>query len=140
MKGRRLAFIKEKRPQLLGSPYGFRQVGGNGLWVTELMPHFATIADDVCLIRSMKTDEFNHAPAQLLLHTGSNQFGHASIGAWTTYGLGSMNRDLPGFVVMVSGGTDPSGGTVDSSGGTVDPSPSSPRRGSRAGPTPTPGW
>ena len=74
------------------------------------MPRIARRADKLCVVRSMKTDEFNHAPAQMLLHTGSNQFGHGSLGSWSVYGLGTRNRDLPGFVVMVSGGTDPSGG------------------------------
>ncbi len=64
--------------------------------------------DDICFIKSMHTDQFNHAPAQLLLHTGGAQFGGASIGAWTTYGLGTSNQDLPGYMVMVSGGKMPS--------------------------------
>ena len=109
IENRRLAFIKG-HPTLLGSPHGARPVGGNGLHVSELLPHFAEIVDDVTVIRSMSTTEFNHAPAQLLLHTGSPRFGAASMGSWVSWGLGSLNRDLPTFVVMVSGGTDPSGG------------------------------
>ncbi|MAG55429.1 MAG: sulfatase [Planctomycetes bacterium] len=116
IEGRRLAFIKG-HPTLLGSPHGVVRAGESGLAMTELLPHLATVADELCVIRSMKTDEFNHAPAQLLLHTGSNLFGHASMGAWATYGLGTENSDLPGYVVMISGGTDPSGGkTLWSSG------------------------
>lgn len=109
LENRRLAFIKG-HPTLLGSPHRFTPAGGNGLAVTDLMPHFASIVDEVTLIRSMSTTEFNHAPAQLLLYTGSPQFGAASLGSWVSWGLGSLNRDLPTFVVMVSGGADPSGG------------------------------
>lgn len=109
IEGRRLAFIKG-HPTLLGSPHGVVRAGESGLEMSELLPHLAGVADKLCVVRSMKTDEFNHAPAQLLLHTGSNQFGQASLGSWSVYGLGTGNRDLPGFVVMVSGGTDPSGG------------------------------
>ena len=108
-KGKRLAFIKG-HPRLLGAPHRFRRVGHDGLWVSELMPNFASIADEVCLIRSMHTDQFNHAPAELMLFTGSAQFGAASMGSWALYGLGSMNQDLPGYVVMLSGSSDPTGG------------------------------
>ena len=109
IEGKRLAFIKG-HPKLLASPHEFHRVGQSGRLVTKLMPHFADIVDKVCMVRSMWTDEFNHAPAQLLLYTGSPRFGAASMGAWASYGLGSINRNLPTFVVMVSGGTDPSGG------------------------------
>jgi uncharacterized protein DUF1501 len=109
IEGKRLAFIKG-HPVLLGPPHGFRQVGKNGSWVTELMPHFEKIADEVCMIHSMHTDQFNHAPAELLLHTGTQVFGGASIGSWVLHGLGSMNPDLPAFVVMLSGPSDPTGG------------------------------
>jgi len=107
--GRRLAFIKG-HPLLLGSPFGTRRVGRAGVLVGELLPHFASIVDRVALVRSLCTDQFNHAPAELLLFTGSPTFGGASIGAWTSYGLGSLQRDLPTFVVMVSGDSDPTGG------------------------------
>lgn len=109
LEGKTFAFIKGT-PKLLGSIYDFKQHGQTGAWVSEMMPNLATMADDICFIKSMHTDQFNHAPAQLLLHTGSAQFGGASIGAWTTYGLGTPNQDLPGYMVMVSGGTMPSGG------------------------------
>ncbi|MGI9243998.1 MAG: DUF1501 domain-containing protein, partial [Verrucomicrobiales bacterium] len=72
--------------------------------------HFPEVIDDVSVIKSMHTEQFNHAPAQLLLYTGSAQFGGASMGAWATYGLGSENANLPGYVVLLSGGSDPSGG------------------------------
>jgi hypothetical protein len=109
IENKRLAFIKG-HPTLLGSPYKFHSAGKSGTKITELMPHFAKIIDDVTLIRSMTTTEFNHAPAQLLMHTGSPQFGAPSLGSWASWGLGSLNNDLPTFVVMVSGGVDPSGG------------------------------
>jgi hypothetical protein len=105
----RFAFIKG-HPKLLGTPYKFQQHGASGAWVSELLPHVATITDDIAIIRSMHTPEFNHAPAELFLHTGAARAGGASLGSWVTYGLGSENQDLPGFVVLLSGGTDPSGG------------------------------
>lgn len=108
-KGKRLAFTKG-HPKLLGCQQDFVKVGKNGTEITELLPHFANVIDDVSIVKSMYTDQFNHAPAELLLYTGSAQFGRASMGSWVTYGLGSENENLPGFVVLGSGGTDPSGG------------------------------
>ncbi len=107
--GREFAFIKG-RPNLLGPQFKFEQHGAAGLWISELFPHLARHADQLCVIKSMFTDQFNHAPAQLLLHTGTPQFGGAAMGCWATYGLGSENENLPGFIVMVSGGNLPSGG------------------------------
>jgi hypothetical protein len=112
LKKERLAFIdlSKSRPKLLGSPYAFSRHGQAGIEISELLPNFAQCADDITLVRSMHTDQFNHAPAQLLLYTGAPRFGGASMGSWVTYGLGSENDNLPGFVVLISGGTDPSGG------------------------------
>jgi len=109
LEGKRFAFIKGV-PKLLGTPYEFRRCGQAGQWISELLPHFAKVVDDVAVIRPMKTDQFNHAPAQLLLHTGNQRLGHASMGAWATYGLGTENQNLPGYVVLVSGGHTPSAG------------------------------
>src|SRR2546427_11884829 len=109
LKGQRFAFIKGV-PKMLGSPYKFAQYGNSGAWVSELLPHFTEIVDDVAIIKSMWTDQFNHAPAELFIYTGSPRFGGASMGSWITYGLGTQNQDLPGFVVLLSGGTDPTGG------------------------------
>ena len=109
LEGKRFAFIKGV-PQLLGTPYKFAKAGQSGTWVSELLPHFAEVADETAIIRSMTTQEFNHAPAQLLLHTGNARLGSASMGAWATYGLGSENQDLPAFVVLVSGNKTPSAG------------------------------
>ncbi len=109
LEGKRFAFIKGV-PQMMGTPYKFARHGGAGSWVSELLPHFSKVVDDVAIIRSMTTDQFNHAPAQLYLHTGNPRFGAASMGAWATYGLGSENKDLPGFVVLVGGGNNPDAG------------------------------
>jgi hypothetical protein len=109
LEGKRFAFIKG-RPTILGSPYRFRRAGKSGAWISELLPHFREVADDVAIVRSMYTDQFNHAPAQMFLYTGSPQLGRPSMGSWVTYGLGSEADDLPGFVVLVSGGKTPSSG------------------------------
>ncbi len=109
LKGKRFAFIKGV-PKMMGTPYQFRQNGDSGAWISELLPNFSKVVDDVAIIRSMKTDQFNHAPAQLFLHTGNPRFGYASMGAWATYGLGTENQDLPGFVVLVGGGNNPDAG------------------------------
>jgi hypothetical protein len=109
LKGERFAFIKGV-PKMLGSPYKFKQFGKSGAWVCEQLPHMGSIVDDIAIVRSMNTDQFNHAPAELFMYTGSAFAGSASLGSWVTYGLGSENQDLPGFVVLLSGGTDPTGG------------------------------
>jgi hypothetical protein len=109
LKNQRFAFIKG-HPKLLGTPYKFRRHGQSGAWVSELLPHFSELVDDVAFVKSMHTDQFNHAPAELFLYTGSPRAGGAGMGSWITYGLGSESQDLPGFVVLISGGTDPTGG------------------------------
>ena len=108
-KGERFPFIKGE-PKLLGTPHKFKQYGKSGAWISEILPHMPSIVDDVAIVKSMWTNQFNHAPAEMLLYTGSERAGAASMGSWITYGLGSENQDLPGFVVLVSGGTDPTGG------------------------------
>lgn len=105
----RFAFIKG-HPHLLGTPYRFAPRGKCGTSISELLPHLSEVADDIAVVRSMYTDQFNHAPAQLFLHTGSARFGNPSMGAWITYGLGSENQDLPGFMVLVSAGKTPDAG------------------------------
>ncbi len=109
LKGKRFAFTTGT-PKLLGSPQKFQQHGKNGTWISDAIPHLANIVDDLTIIRSMNTNQFNHAPAQLMLYTGSSLIGRPSLGAWATYGLGSETQNLPGFVVLVSGGTNPSAG------------------------------
>ncbi|MDI9635597.1 DUF1501 domain-containing protein [Kamptonema cortianum] len=109
IEGERFAFIKGK-PKLLGSPHSFKKCGESGIEISDLLPHTQTIADDICLIRSLSTSQFNHAPAQLFLNSGHQVPGRPSMGSWLTYGLGSQNQDLPGFVVLISGQNQPDGG------------------------------
>jgi len=109
LKNQRFAFIKG-HPKLLGTPYKFHQRGESGQSISDLLPHLGEVVDDMAVIRSMHTDQFNHAPAELFIFTGTPRNGGAAMGSWITYGLGSENQDLPGFVVLISGGTDPTGG------------------------------
>ena len=107
--GKRFAFIKGV-PKMLGPQFKYAQHGASGQWVSELLPHFSQIVDQVAVIRSVNTDQFNHAPAQLLMHTGQSRIGNPSMGSWVTYGLGSDSENLPGFVVLSSGGKTPDAG------------------------------
>ncbi|MEX2286187.1 MAG: DUF1501 domain-containing protein [Planctomycetaceae bacterium] len=109
IKNIRFAFIKKDTVTLLGSPRTFTKHGQCGMDFSEQLPNLATCADDICMIRSMHTDQFNHHPAQLLLSSGRPIFGFPSVGSWLTYGLGSVSQDLPGYVVL-SAGRGPSGG------------------------------
>ncbi|MDX1979890.1 MAG: DUF1501 domain-containing protein, partial [Bryobacteraceae bacterium] len=109
IKGERFAFIKGV-PKLLGSPHTFKRYGQSGAELSNLVPHLSGIADDVAIIRSMHTTQFNHAPAQLFMNTGHQVAGRPSMGAWVTYGIGSESKDLPGFVVLLSGKNAPDGG------------------------------
>jgi hypothetical protein len=109
MKGERFAFIKGT-PKLLGSPYEFQRCGQTGAEISELLPNLRKVADDVAIIRSVHTTQFNHAPAQILMNTGFQIIGRPSMGSWMTYGLGSECKDLPGFVVLISGENQPDGG------------------------------
>jgi len=116
IQGERFAFIKGT-PKLLGSPYKFAQHGQSGQWISELLPHTAKVADDLTVIRSVVTDQFNHAPAQIFSMTGHQLPGRPSIGSWLLYGLGAESQDLPGFVVLISGQNNPDAGkTLWSSG------------------------
>ena len=101
LKGYRAAFIKPNSA-LLGPKYKFARHGQSGIEISELLPHTAGIIDELCFVRSMQTDAVNHAPAQILMNTGSQQFGRPSFGAWSLYGLGSDGEDLPGYVVLTS--------------------------------------
>ena len=109
LKGYRAAFINPNS-RLMGPRFKFSKHGQSGAEISELIPHTASIVDDLTIVKSMVTDAFNHAPGQLLMNTGSQQFGRPSFGAWTLYGLGSETRDLPAFVVFSSGKKGPSGG------------------------------
>lgn len=109
LEGKRFAFIRGT-PKMLGPQAIFKQRGQAGNYVSDHLPHFAQIADEVSFLKGVYTDQFNHAPAQLFVHTGSPRLGRPSIGSWTTYGLGSENNNLPGFVVLTSGGKTPDAG------------------------------
>ena len=109
LKGRTFAFTSGV-PKLMGTPRKFVQCGEGGSWLSDAVPNFHDIADEMCFVHSMNTDQFNHAPAELLIYTGSPRSGRPSMGAWATYGLGTENQDLPGFVVLISSGVQPNGG------------------------------
>jgi hypothetical protein len=109
IEGKKFAFIRGV-PTLLGPQAKFAQYGQSGLWLSDNLPHFQTMADDVSILKAVNTDQFNHAPAQLLMHTGSARLGRPSMGSWVTYGLGSENSNLPGFMVLTSGGANPDAG------------------------------
>lgn len=109
MKGEKFAFIKGT-PKLLGSPYEFKKCGQTGIEISELLPHLQSVADKIAVVRSVHTTQFNHAPAQIFMNTGFQIIGRPSMGAWMTYGLGSECKDLPGFVVLISGENQPDGG------------------------------
>ncbi len=115
-RGKQFAFTSGT-PKLLGTPRKFTPCGESGAWLSDAIPNLRRVVDDLTIIRSMTSDQFNHAPAQLFLYTGSPRMGRPSLGSWTVYGLGSENRDLPGFVVLISSGLNPSAGkTVWGSG------------------------
>lgn len=118
VKGKMFAFTSGT-PKLMGTQRSFKQYGESGMWMSDVIPHLHSVADDLCMIRSMHTDQFNHAPAELFIHTGFPQPGRPSFGAWTAYGLGSENEDLPGYVVLISSGTQPNGGKNSFSAGFI---------------------
>ncbi len=109
LKGKRFAFTSGV-PKLMGTPRTFKRYGQGGVWLSDALPNLQKVADELCVIRSMHTDQFNHAPAELLVYTGSPRPGRPSIGSWVTYGLGTENQNLPGFVVLISSGVQPNGG------------------------------
>lgn len=109
LEGKRFAFIRGT-PKMLGPQAVFKQRGESGAYVSDYLPHFAQIADEVSFLKAVHTDQFNHAPAQLLVQTGGARLGRPCIGSWVTYGLGTENNNLPGFVVLTSGGKTPDAG------------------------------
>lgn len=102
IEGKRFAFLRG-HPKLAASKYAFIPAGQSGAPMSELLPHLGQVADELCFVRSIHTEEFNHAPAQLFLHTGFGRLGRPGFGSWVTYGLGSQNSDLPSYVVLQSG-------------------------------------
>lgn len=109
LEGRKFAFIRGV-PKMLGPQAKFSQHGQSGAWVSDYLPHFAKVADEVAFLKAIHTDQFNHGPAQLFMQTGSPRLGRPSLGSWVTYGLGTENQNLPGFVVLTSGGKTPDAG------------------------------
>ena len=110
LKGYRAAFINPSS-KLLGPKFKFTKHGQSGVELSEILPHLAEVADDIAVVKSLHTDAFNHAPAQIFMNTGSQQFGRPSLGAWATYGLGSESTDLPAYVVFSTGSKGTSGGS-----------------------------
>ena len=106
LEGKRFAFI-QGTPNMLGPQFPFKQHGESGQWISDRFPHLAPHADELCVIRTMQTDQFNHGPAQLMVHSGDARIGRPSIGSWVTWGMGQDNQDLPGFMVLLSGGRLP---------------------------------
>ena len=109
LEGKRFAFIRGV-PKMLGPQANFLQRGASGAWISDRLPFLSKVADDLCFLKAVHTEQFNHAPAQLFMHTGTPRLGRPSLGSWVTYGLGSENENLPGFVVLTSGGNNPDGG------------------------------
>jgi hypothetical protein len=112
----RFAFIQKEGARLMGSPRKFQKHGQCGMELSDFVPHLATCADDIALVRSMHTESFNHHPGQLAMNTGVPTFGRPSMGAWLTYGLGSVSKDLPGYVVLTAGRGTSAGATSWTSG------------------------
>lgn len=106
LEGERFAFI-QGTPQMLGPVYPFKQHGDSGAWISDRLPELSKHADKLTFIKTIKTDQFNHGPAQLMVQTGNARLGYPSIGSWVTWGLGSENQNLPGFMVLLSGGRVP---------------------------------
>lgn len=109
VEGKQFAFLK-KDAKLLGTRRKFKKHGKSGIEISDALPHLATVVDDITILKSMKTDVFNHGPAKLFMNTGTQQFGRPSMGSWITYGIGSESQNLPGFVVLQSGPRGPRGG------------------------------
>ena len=103
IRNHQFAMIKERNPRIKGSPWKFKRYGQSGIPVSDLFPHVAGVVDELAVVRSLHTDTFNHDPAVMFLNTGNVRFGWPSLGAWTSYGLGSENENLPAYVVLVSG-------------------------------------
>jgi len=111
IEGERFAFLG-KNPKLFGTPFKFGKYGESGQEMSELLPHLQQHADDIAIIKSLHTEEFNHGPAQVFMMTGFGRQGRPSLGSWLSYGLGSESRDLPAFVVLVTGKTGGGGSSL----------------------------
>jgi hypothetical protein len=115
LRGKRFAFLRG-HPNLAASRFRFGRHGRSGHEISELLPHLASLADELTVVKTVHTDEFNHGPAQLFLHTGFGRLGRPGLGSWVTYGLGSESRDLPAYVVLLSGPLAGAGTSLWSSG------------------------
>ena len=113
--GQRFAFLRG-HPKLMGTQFKFEKHAGGGIELSELLPELAKVAGELAVIKTIHTEEFNHGPAQVFLHTGFGRLGRPSFGSWVTYGLGSENRDLPAYVVMITGAMAGGGSSLWSSG------------------------
>jgi uncharacterized protein (DUF1501 family) len=113
--GQRFAFLRG-HPKLMGTQFKFEKHAGGGIELSELLPELAKVAHELAVIKTIHTEEFNHGPAQLFLHTGFGRLGRPSFGSWVTYGLGSESRDLPAYVVMITGAMAGAGSSLWSSG------------------------
>lgn len=109
--GQRFAFIQGV-PRMLGPQFAFKQYGQSGAWISDRLPSLHAHADRLCFVKTMQTDQFNHGPAELMVHTGHQNLGYPSMGSWLTWGLGTENQNLPGFMVLLSGGRPPRGGAA----------------------------
>ena len=107
--GKKFAFTSGT-PKLLGTRRSWVTCGESGIELSDAIPNLHRVVDKLCFIKSMHTDQFNHAPAELLVYTGSPRSGRPSLGSWASYGLGTENANLPGFVVLISSGVQPNGG------------------------------
>ena len=116
VKNMRFAFLQKDTATLLGSRREFRRHGESGMWFSDLLPNLATCADDICMIKTMQSDQFNHHPGQLLMQTGTAMWGFPSAGSWLSYGLGTENQNLPGYVVLTAGRGSSGGATLWQSG------------------------
>ncbi len=112
----RFAFLQKESATLMGTKRKFAQHGDSGMWFSDLLPHLATCADDLCMVKSLHTSQFNHHPGQLMMQCGDPHFGLPSMGSWMTYGLGSENDNLPGYVVLTAGRGSSGGATLYQSG------------------------
>jgi len=115
-KGVRFAFIQKDTATLMASKRKFSQHGESGMWFSDFLPQIATCADDICMIKTMQSEQFNHHPGQLFLQCGQARFGLPTMGSWLSYGLGTENQDLPSYVVLTSGRGASGGATLYSSG------------------------
>jgi hypothetical protein len=115
LEGKRFAFLRG-HPSLLGTRFKFDKHGKSGLEISENLPHLASVADEIAVVKTLHTEQINHGPAQLMFHTGFGRFGRPSVGSWAAYGLGSENRDLPAYVVMITGKVAGAGSALWGSG------------------------